>query len=228
MNNYTIAQVKSICEASELPLGIPFIDERLDEYKEKYAGAYPYYPAFRDITQALQPSVVLEIGTWQGTSAACFAAGSENCMVMTIDHHSDPGDEANKVRTLEAVEMYGNIVYLQGCSTEEVTAQKQGTKCVLPDVKRLLSGRTIDILWVDGWHDGQYAKADYDTYVPLMTDGGLIICDDLTGGDSSGHIGMLKFFNDLPGLPEDRFIDGRIHAGYPMGFIKYRKESNGL
>ena len=185
-------QIKEICKTAKLPLGIPFIDERLEEYRVKYNGNHQYYATLKAVTEALQPSVIVEVGGWTGTSAACFAAGNPTATVITIDHHSDPGDDVNRLRMAEAVAAYPNIQYFQGCSTEQVTALKPGTKCVFEDIKKFLDGRPIDILWIDGWHQSDHARADYDTYSPLMSKPGLIIGDDITGGDSSGHIGMLK------------------------------------
>ncbi len=217
MRDFTIAEIKSICDAANLPLGIPFIDNRMDEYAIKYNGNYPYYAAFRDLTKALKPGVVLEIGSWEGTSAAAFAAGCAETQVITIDHHSDPGDHVNQAKTLEAREAYPNITYLQGCSTAKVHALKAGTDFVLPWVEEILSGRKIDILFVDGWHGQPFAQADYDTYKPFLAPGGLIICDDIYGGDCDTIFGMMDFWNDLPG---EKYLSTNLHGGYPMGLIK--------
>lgn len=220
MKDFTIEEIKAICGAAKLPLGVPFIDGRLDVYKEHYSGAYPYYAALRDITRELKPDTVLEIGTWQGTSAACLAAGHPGATVMTVDHHSDPGDADNQDLTLDACERYPNIVYLQGCSTEMVLKEKVGSRCVFEDVKRVLAGRPLDILFVDGWHHELMARADYDTYFPLMANGGLIICDDIYGASGETLTNMMDFWNALPG---EKYLDPVIHSVYSMGFIKVAK-----
>lgn len=226
MREFTIAEIQSLCEASALPLGVPLVDDRLEEYAVKYSGKHAYYATLRDIVRALRPGVVLEIGTWQGTSAAAFAAGCEETEVITLDHHSDPGDEENQKRTLEACDAFPNISYIQGCSTEMVRDQKPGTEFVMPAVLEFLEGRKIDILFIDGWHGGEFARADFDTYAPLLSENALVICDDIVGGsdgsgDSAAIFGMRQFWDGLPG--EERYLDGRIHAGYPMGFLKFKK-----
>jgi predicted O-methyltransferase YrrM len=163
--------------------------------------------------------MVLEIGSWQGTSAAAFAAGDPDTTVLTIDHHSDPGDAENQARTVEACNEYPNLNYVQGCSTEMVTAEKTGTRCILPIVQEFLGETKIDILFIDGWHGGQFARADYDSYAPFLSPTALVICDDICGGDSAAIFGMQAFWDGLPGT--ERHLDGRIHAGYPMGFLKH-------
>jgi predicted O-methyltransferase YrrM len=217
MEAYTIDQVKAICEASRLPLGVPFLDARMEEYQAKYGGAYPYYAALRDLTRALRPAVVVEIGTWEGTSAACFAEGCAESTVITIDHHSDPGDDANRAKTMDACGEYENLLYVQGCSTEKVHALKPGTQWVFPTVKDFLAGRPIDFLFIDGWHGGEFARADFDTFAPLLSPDALVICDDIYGADCETLFGMVPFWNSLPG---EKYLDPRIHSVYSMGFAK--------
>ena len=217
MRDFTLAEIKAICDAATLPLGVPFIDSRLDEYAIKYNGNYPYYSAFRDLVKALKPSVVLEVGTWEGTSAAAFAAGDPDCQVITIDHHSDPGDDFNQKRTLEAHKEYPNISYFQGCSTELVLAEKPGSNFVLPDILEFLNGRTIDVTYIDGWHMANMAKADFDTYLPYMSPNGLVIWDDIYGGDCATIGGMLDLWNSLP---YEKWLCSSLHGGYPQGFMK--------
>lgn len=217
MNNYTIAQIKTICEAARLPLGVPFIDERMEEYRVKYNGNYSYYAALRDLTRELKPAVVVEIGTWEGTSAAAFAAGNPDTTVITIDHHSDPGDHVNLAKTLDAVAAFENILYFQGCSTEKVHALKPGTDWVFPKIKEFLQGKTIDFLLVDGWHSADMAQADVDTFMPLMAKNGLLICDDIYGASCETLTNMMDFWKALPG---EKYLDPVIHSVYSMGFSK--------
>jgi len=217
VENYTIDQIKAICKVSSRRVGIPFIDARLAEYATKYNGDYPYYDALRGLTQALKPSIVVEIGTWEGTSGACFAAGHPGATVITIDHHSDPGDDANQRKTVEACGEFENLLYIQGCSTEMVASLKPASRCVFGDIKEYLNGRTIDFLMVDGWHHEVMARADFDTYLPLMSKNGLVICDDIYGASGETLTNMMDFWNGLPG---EKYLDPVIHSVYSMGFVK--------
>lgn len=217
MQAYTIDQVKAICELARLPMGVPFLDARIEEYQTKYNGGYPYYAALRDLTRALRPEIVVEIGTWEGTSAACFAEGCADSTVITIDHHSDPGDEANQVKTLDACGEYANLLYIQGCSTEKVHALKPGTQWVFPTVEKFLGGRGIDFLYIDGWHRADMAQADFDTFAPLLSPDALVICDDIYGASCETLTSMVDFWNAMPG---EKYLDPRIHSVYSMGFAK--------
>ena len=215
--NIDLKIIESLCHECRIPLGEPFIDSMLEEYGRRYNGAWRYYAALRDISMYLKPSICLEIGTWQGVSAACLAAGNKEGTVITIDHHSDPGDFENQQVLAMAVANYPNIKYIQGCSTEMVWKQKPGTRFVRDDVMKLLDGRKIDLLFIDGWHGGEYARADFDTYRDLLSDEALIVCDDIYGAEDVTIYGMKKFWEELPG---EKYLDPDIHGVYQMGFVK--------
>lgn len=218
MRRYTMDEIRGLCLGATVPLGDPFVDRRLAEYQTLYGGAHRYYAALRDIAKALQPAICLEVGTWQGTSAACLAAGNPDGLVLTIDHHSDPGDEFNWDRTLEAQAACPAIRYLQGSSTAAVQRLKPQTDNVAGKVHEILDGRKIDLFFIDGWHRGDLAREDWDTYESHLAPGALVICDDLLPDDSDTISGMMAFWNGLPLL--DKHIDPYIHPGYPMGFGK--------
>lgn len=227
MRDYTITEIEAICKRLVVnggehwrPTGVPFLDGLLDRMETKHVGtAHAYYSVLRAITQALSPGVVMEVGTWEGSSAAFFADGCPTAEVFTIDHHSDPGDDKNLERVAEVCAQYPNVSYIQGCSTEVVLKEKPGSRFVKPILVEKLAGRKIDIFFCDGWHNADMARADYDTYQDLFSENALIICDDLCGGHSVTIDGMKAFFDGLPGA--ERYIDGGIHPGFPIGFIKY-------
>ncbi len=76
--------------------GDPFLDDRYNEHIDQ-GGNHLYYRLFYHLVRFLEPSLVVELGGWQGTAAAHFASGQGGrTTVVTIDHHTDPGDEENK------------------------------------------------------------------------------------------------------------------------------------
>lgn len=50
----------------------------------------------------------------------------------------------------------------------------------LLEVKRLLDGRPVDFLYIDGEHSYEGAKRDYEIYSPLVQSGGIIAFHDAT------------------------------------------------
>ena len=72
--------------------GDSWINKRIDGMKNPDGYVASYYAFFYNLATMLKPKVLVELGSWQGTSAACFASGSPSTQVITVDHHSDPGD----------------------------------------------------------------------------------------------------------------------------------------
>lgn len=223
MINFTIEDIEAIVYADPAPTGDDFLDSRYEAHNTKFGHHWPYYRAFYRLARQLQPLLVVELGGWQGTAAAHFAAGCPQATVISIDHHSDPGDEVNRQLMEAAANHYDNLVYLPGWSNPDLAAEEKG-KHALGDAPSVLStvqnyGAYIDILFIDSWHDYRHAVQDWGYYKPLLNSPALVICDDIIGGDGPVISGMVDFWNELP---EPKFLDGgKCHTGSQMGFVKY-------
>jgi predicted O-methyltransferase YrrM len=209
------------------PTGNRFLDRRYDWQKNENGSEWPYYRFFYYLTKWLQPKIVLELGTYQGTAAAHFAAGCDQTVVITVDHHTDPGDEMNQLKTLAIQDSFPNLIYYRGWSTPELAAINQGQHFrgdVDSAYQRILDTlehyqQKIDILFIDSWHCYEYAKADYEAYKPLLDSPAIIICDDIQagGGPESPIQGMMQFWDELP---EPKFLNANLHPGTNLGFVK--------
>lgn len=212
MKDFTLKDIKLIIDykagRKTLLTDDLFIDERLIEYKEKYKGLHPYYSIFYHLAKQLQPDFTVELGAWEGTAAACLASYQKG-LVVTIDHHGDPGDELNEEKCCEAAKEYSNLTYIKGWTWD-----------VIDTVKSF--NRPIDILFIDSWHQYEYAIKDWNLYSPLLADNALVICDDLLFEDGAVIAGMKKFWYEVKGRNET-MIEGKSHIGYPMGWIKWQK-----
>jgi predicted O-methyltransferase YrrM len=145
---------------------------------------------------------------------------------LTVAHHTDPGDDANQLKVLEAQDNFPNLIYYQGWTTDNLAALQIG-KHARGDVGSAYQGivsqtvyyeRGIDILFIDSWHCYEYAKLDFETYKPLLSSPALVICDDIQagGGPESPIQGMLEFWDELP---EPKFLNSNLHPGTNLGFV---------
>ncbi len=212
MKNFILDDVKRLIETAllEEPTGDPFVDARYREQIELVGHTQPYYRLFWHIAREFRPGFTVELGAWQATAAAHFASGNPDGVVVTIDHHTDPGDEAHKARAMEAAQQYPNLLYFQGWTWD-----------VVGDVKAV--GRPIEVLFIDSWHDKRYAIRDWASYSPLLADSALVICDDILPDDPSLGDGMVQFWQGLSSVC-DGFLDARLHPpGIPMGFLKFSR-----
>jgi predicted O-methyltransferase YrrM len=224
MIDFDIKYIKKMIEDFEpLPLNEPFLDGRYNWQRDDNGVEWPYYRFFHKLAASLKPKLTVELGGYQGTGAAHFAAGNPDGTVVTIDHHTDPGDEVNNELMLQAVMRFQNIVYLQGWTVPEVALEQHGNHALgnAPSAYETVRdiGRKIDILFIDSWHVYEYAKADWEAYGPLLNSPALVICDDILDEDRPGFpiTGMRKFWEELEG---DKFLEDTLHPGSRIGFLK--------
>lgn len=216
---FTLKRIETLIEEAlkEEPTGDAWLDARYAEQEALINHSNPYYKLFFLIAGALKPKIVVELGGWQGTAAAHFAAGYPEAQVVTIDHHKDPGDDFNRMKMLDVTRRYPNVHYFQGWTTPGYEEEyHKGAASVLDQIKQFLGQRKIDILFVDSWHEGRYLKRDWDHYSPLLANNSLVIFDDVI--DTNLFVEMVAAVNDIKG---DKLFDDRVHPGIPMGFFKY-------
>jgi predicted O-methyltransferase YrrM len=209
-----------------LPLQDDFLNSRYKWQATSNGVEWPYYRFFYYLSEMLQPDLVVELGGWQGTAAAHFAAHNTKTTVITVDHHTDPGDEENKAKMEQVCLEYSNVLYIQGWSNSEVAAREYGKHLstvgsVYQDMieQTLYYGRRIDILFIDSWHNYENATLDWETYKPLLNSPALVICDDIQegGGPESPISGMMRFWDEMP---EPKFLNANLHPGTNLGFVK--------
>lgn len=203
MNNFTMAQIQRLIEQSllEEPTGNPFLDARYNEQISIIGHTNPYYRLFYLLAQQLQPSFVVELGSWQATAAAHFAFGNPESRVITIDIHRE--DKAAQQRCYEAEAHCSNVKYINAWSWDAIEQVKAYNE-------------PISILYIDAWHDKQYTDREWELYSPLLSDTALVIGDDITA--AYNFEGMREWWDSLPG---EKILDPRLHPGIPMGFMKF-------
>jgi predicted O-methyltransferase YrrM len=229
MRDFNIDTLKYMAgRFNPIPTGNDFLDARYIWQMTDNGQEWPYYRFFYHLSRKLQPRVVVELGGYQGTAAAHFAAGWPGSTVITIDHHTDPGDEENQQKMKEVCFHYPTIVYMQGWTNTKTAARERG-KHGLGDAgsayqdiikQTLYFGRKIDILFVDSWHTYENVQLDWHAYKPLLSNPSLVIFDDIQEGEdkNSPISGMMRFWNKLP---EPKFLNDNLHPGTQMGFLKY-------
>lgn len=204
MNNFTMAQIQRLIEQSllEEPTGNAFLDARYQEQVSIIGHTNPYYRLFYLIAQTLKPGLVVELGSWQGTAAAHFAVGWPQSKVVTVDIHRE--DKVAQQRCYEAERACDNLTYINAWTWDAA-----------PQIAQL--GQPIDILYIDAWHDYQYAMKEWELYSTLLNSPALVIADDIT--TAYNFEGMLRFWDELPG---EKFLFSQgLHGNIPMGFLKF-------
>jgi len=206
--NFDLSDIKNLVDTfdPEQPTGDPFLDARYENHRAIFGHGQPYWRMFYHLTKLLKPAFSVELGAWQATCAAHMAAGYQYGDVVTIDHHTDRGDEENKRLSQEADDHYDNLHYLQGWTwdrMENVAAYAMG----------------IDLLFIDSWHHYDKAMRDWGTYTPLLAPQALVICDDLINSEPTLHK-MEEFWKEIS-QPYESFLDTTLNHTSPMGFLRW-------
>jgi cephalosporin hydroxylase len=135
----------------------------------------------------------VEIGTAQGgTLYALCRASSRSALIVSIDL---PGgefgggyDEVGKATIQTYARAQQRIHFLQADSHAPDTRE---------NLVRVLDGRSIDFLMIDGDHTYSGVKSDFEMYAPLVRRGGLIGFHDIVHHDQVPECQVDRFWADL-------------------------------
>ena len=124
---------------------------------------------------------VLEIGCYDGGTTMFLSHLTKN--LITIDQPNPSRFDTYKY-FLDDKNLYGskllntitNFNYISGSSHLEST---------INEVKNLLNGEKLDLLFIDGDHSYEGVKQDYNMYIELVRSGGIIAFHDIH--ESSFH-----------------------------------------
>ncbi len=130
--------------------------------------------------QAVGRKILVEIGTHAGGSTRLLAeAAGRQAVVFTIDPWKKPfvAVQAKFRRNLFDLLGSGRVVSIP-----------KGSEEAIEDLKLLLRGRSVDLLFIDGDHHYEAVKKDIELYAPLVGSEGLICGHDYD--DSRRHCGL--------------------------------------
>ena len=171
--------------------------------------------ALAEAVKAIEPRVILEIGTAKGGTLFMWSQIASK-KVVTCD--------------LEQPD-YKQPVYQafppprSGCAVQTIAGDTH-SMAVLEEVVRALDGDPVDFLFLDGDHTGRGVEADYRMYSQLVRPGGLIAFHDIADQQPVPTNQVQHFWKRLaPELETEEFIADRSQCGYGIGLV--RLPSNG-
>jgi len=134
---------------------------------------------------------IVEIGSWKGKSTICLALGSKagnKAKVYAVDPHTG---------STELKEIYGEIWTLEDFKSNIRSA---GCKdIVVPIVKTSEEAaegwnKPIEFLFIDGAHEYELVKLDFELWHPHLIKGGVIAFHDTTGDRLEGPKRVVEEF----------------------------------
>jgi predicted O-methyltransferase YrrM len=122
--------------------------------------------------------VIIEIGSYKGRSTIWLAAGSKagnHVRIYAIDPHTGSSEHR---------QMYGKVWTLEEFKRNIKDAKVDDV--VVPIVKtseeaeKDLRGSSVELLWIDGAHEYELVKLDFELWFPYLIEGGWIALHDST------------------------------------------------
>jgi len=126
--------------------------------------------------EAVNPRVIVEIGTYKGGSARMWQALFNPDVLITVDD------------TERAA--LGGCHYLPNVKSQD--------PATVASVVSILGDRAIDFLFIDGGHKYHEVKRDFDLYSRLVRNGGLVMLHDIA--NHGEDVGVPKFWAELKAM----------------------------
>ena len=177
--------------------------------------------ALLEMMRRARPERVCEIGTaLGGTSFLLARAAAPGATIILVD----PAFDAAREAALRRFAGPGQRVHcLRGLSTDVRIRSR---------LERLLGGRPLDLLFVDGDHSYEGVSADVASYGPLVRAGGLIAFHDIvpvhseavaaaTGAWAGGVPQLWRELRGRYGAAASEFVDDPAQDGCGIGLLAW-------
>jgi predicted O-methyltransferase YrrM len=167
-----------------------------------------------DVVAATRPKTYCEIGTFDGGTSLLvtkFLPTLETmiCLDLYVKNKA-------LLRLLKPAELDIRFCELSSHSDEAVHA-----------AQRALSGRTIDVLFIDGDHRYEGVKEDFHRFSPLVREGGLIMFHDIVQEkpDSKEWAGGVpQFWREIsPRFEHREIVEDYAQSGFGIGILEWRE-----
>jgi predicted O-methyltransferase YrrM len=145
---------------AEKPLD-PFLDTCYNRAPAGYT--YDYYRLAYFLAQAMQPEIIVELGTQYAQCTAHFAGGAPQARVVTVDYLQDITEHPLFRR--DALERYPNIEVLWADSADRDTAAR-------------FEDGSIGICFSDALHKTEHVLKEVAVWTPKMHEGSVWLFDD--------------------------------------------------
>jgi len=192
--------------------------QQLSEYpivfdQPKRIASYPFWvehiPFAFFLVDCLRPRLLVELGVQSGNSFNAFCQAVKTLEAGTKCYGIDTwqGDEhtgaydAAIFRDLEAYQQreYGEFASLLRMPFEEAVPY--------------FSDGSVDLLHIDGYHTYEAVRADFDTWLPKMSDRGVILFHDIAVRERG--FGVWRLWEEL----SPRYPSLAFHHGYGLGVL---------
>lgn len=171
---------------------------------------------FLQFVEDTAPKTVLEIGTAKGgTLFLLCQVCPPDATLASIDFPEGEfgaGYQHWKLPLYKSFSRRGQTLYLvQGDSHDQQTRAR---------LSNALSGRSVDLLFIDGDHTYEGARRDFEDYSPYVSEGGVIAFHDIRPGPAKDVGGVPRLWEELSTRFRSRAIRSKhCRECYGIGLV---------
>lgn len=134
------------------------------------------------ILSAAQPHAMLEIGTFRGGTLFIFARlAAPDAVIISLDL---PASAMGRLYRAAQIPLFHQ--FTREDQALHLLRKNSHDPSTRVEVSRLLQGRKLDFLFIDGDHAYNSVKTDFECYAPLVRRGGVVAFHDIAMGPPSG------------------------------------------
>ena len=129
-----------------------------------------------DVVRNFKPDVLVELGSYKGTSSLAFMQGVKDSALSTDLYFVDcwEGEEQTGFYTEDVYTQFINLAdkYFKNLKVHPL-------KMYFDEALKQFKDKSVDVLHIDGLHTYDAVKHDYDTWAPKVKDNGVILFHDI-------------------------------------------------
>ena len=179
--------------------------------------------SFIKILAEKKPKALLEIGTARGGTLFLLCKISHpNATILSID--LPEGQFGGQTYPNWKIPLYQS--FAKGNQKLHLIRSNSHNSNTFLEIKRLLDGTTLDFLLIDGDHDYEGVKQDFEMYSPLVSKAGMIVFHDINDGPIKNVGGVPKFWKELKNnYPHFEILENTQVEGYGLGILFNQKNN---
>ena len=152
---------------------------------------WEHVPVAHYLVEVLKPSKIIELGTHFGVSYFSFCEAAERYSPQTFIYAIDTWQGDSQAG------YYGDKVYERVKNHRDKYHQQRSAliRCRFDQAAERFEKNSIDIIHIDGLHTYEAVKEDYQTWEPMLKEGGSLLFHDWN--EREENFGVWKIWEEL-------------------------------
>jgi cephalosporin hydroxylase len=170
---------------------------------------------YASIVAELRPTTVLEIGTYRGgTLFVHCRLAAPHATLVSLDLS---GSLIGKVWRWLQAPIFNR--FTQNGQTLHLLRADSHSKQTFSTVSKLLNGRQLDLLFVDGDHSYRGVRTDFEMYAPFVRRGGIVAFHDIAVQPLPNEVS--RFWNEIkPHYQHKEILHSTANDAMGIGVIE--------